>query len=313
MFLADWRGAPTTTELTLPSLDHTFTLKREAEAADFQKVLQEALHGEAIPRTPSGIMPGHEFMWLLQNCTGYFAKGPTRVRGFTGEISKLLACMLEDTACKVGAEVEIFERGLLRVASRDAEQDPLFRKTQELLKVLFGKARFQGWQEGRKILFEPVEPSGQDAFINERKNYLLKNLSQVTRAPRDATARHKLLCKDGWYWDYGLKAWVQNSIDARLWRVAGKTRAQLDDRELVPDDLRELIATFWAEVGRYEQAGGKNIDDDDEHDKTAVTAAYDAVLLHPKSRPGTANKVNKANQFEGKMNKWRTKANKYDV
>ena len=94
---------------------------------------------------------------------------------------------------------------------------------------------------------------------------MLKNLSQVTRAPRDATAKHKLLCKDGWYWDYGLKAWVQNSIDARLWRVAGKTRAQLDDRELVPDDLRELIATFWAEVGRYEQAGGKNINDDDEH------------------------------------------------
>ena len=124
MFSVDWRGASTTTELTLPGLNHTFTLKREAEAADFQKVLQEALHGEAIPRTPSGIMPGHEFMWLLQNCTGYFAKGPTRVRGFTGEISKLLACMLEDTAGKVGAEVEIFERGLLHVASSDAQQDP---------------------------------------------------------------------------------------------------------------------------------------------------------------------------------------------
>ena len=182
--------------------------------------------------------------------------------------------MLEDIACKVGSEVEIFERDLLRVASSDAQQDPLFRMVQELLKKLFGKASFQSWREdGREVFFEPVEPSGQDAFINDRKNYLLKNLSQVVRTPRDANAKHKLLCKDGWYWDYALKVWVRNTVDDRLWRVSGKTRVQLDDRELMPDDTRELIARFWAAVGRYELAGGKNINDQDDHDKTEVTAA----------------------------------------
>ena len=75
MYSEDWDGqvgVPTTEQLIVPGVDHTFVIKREAEAADFRKVLQESLRGDPIPRTPSGIMPGHEFMWLLRNCFVYF-------------------------------------------------------------------------------------------------------------------------------------------------------------------------------------------------------------------------------------------------
>ena len=274
------------------------TMVYKREASDFDEIMRacQARYG-GVQRVPATIMDGHGFINLLENCTKYFQDGPNMVRNYTGEVSSLLACILEDSANKCGREVEIFENGRLYVAANDAEQDALFRRVQRVLKVTFGRAKFDTWNErASEPFYEPAPPSGQDAFINERKNYLLRNISQVVRPPRDADAKHRLLCRDGWYWDYQLKKWLPNSIITRLWRVCGKTRAQLDDYELVPTELRDLIAHFWAEVKRFEDAGGQNIDEDSVVDGVAVNAAYAAILGHPKSRlPSRTKRTNVRN------------------
>ncbi len=207
-------------DINLQYSNWTVRMKYKTEGNDFETAvvaiiaaLQDLGYLDPLSRTPSMIMSGEHFLMLFRNCINYFNTGATTVRVQSGEISRLLACCLEGTACKTRGEVEIFDNFRLYVAANnDAATDILFRKVQKLLAMLFGKIRLQTWNDHvGSPFFEPIPPCGCDEFIAARKTYCLRNLSQMNRSARDANAKNKLLTRDGHYWDYVLKCWMRNS------------------------------------------------------------------------------------------------------
>ena len=146
---------------------------------------------------PARILPLH-FVQTLENTIRYFVEGSRVVNSQRGEVTNVLACLLEGEVSSNNGEIEVFQNGRIYVEKRSqAHHDALLRKVQELLRTTYGKVTFSTWREDDERFFEPRPPAGDDSWAQQRAHAALAQLSAVSLGPRDADAKDKLLTKDG--------------------------------------------------------------------------------------------------------------------
>ena len=243
--------------------------------------LQEHGYSVILSMEPARLLPAQHFIILMRNCITYFRDG--RARAQDSQVTTLLSALLEGMATATSTEIEVFDTGRLYVSKRSSGNDALTRLVRDLLKTFFGRRRQTSWREDT-LFFEPIAPAGSDAYINARTSNVLNHLSAVNLGPRDWDSDDKLLCRDGWYYDYVAQSWFRNTLRTRLFRVCGKTRSQLDDLTDMPQALRDLIATFWAAVGNFEVTSGVSVGNESEIDDSSVRNAFELVMAHDQTQ-----------------------------
>jgi len=222
-----------------------------------------------------GCESAHDFLNRLVDTIGYFNEH--REGAFNAEVASVVAALIESDIGISNTEIEVFLKGRIHVMPRaqGGPRDALLMKVVDTLYATYGRLRYQTYRE-TTAYFSPMGSIGNLGFQNTIAAGVQPRLNVGGILPRDGMSKDKLLTRDGWYWDFKAKSWIQNTKDTRLYRVCGRTRAELDDDNLCPPDLQELIRELWSAVGVCETSAS-------EEAYHAMCEAYEAVKVHPKS------------------------------